>query len=387
MMKQRLLSLLLILIMTLTPAALAEQPGPALVDGGLELSGSSVRYPQLTGMADEALQQQLNDRILTAGDIENRLTRLALLMQSPVSMQVAYQAALSGDVLSCVFSALGAVTDERPTHVWSALNVDLTDGSDITFNQLFTDEEALRRDLEEYLDYGVGPELSAHLRNSELTPVPEVFGLTETGLTLYYPMERLSTLSDRAGAVTILWYELREHLRLEDGDILPRIGARDMLVPAPDSGEKIRTAVEAGTLPGVPVTLGGSVQEATDTYRMLTDPDLYQDGRMFALEDAAFRQVWLLTDALTEKTWDKSVIKGLRADRFNLWGLYPGLDRQAVEAMLGQPDTVLTLDADMADAYRLVPGESLYYNYTGVQLRLHFDAEGLLTSLIITQAA
>ncbi|MDY4137999.1 MAG: hypothetical protein SOY30_01435 [Eubacteriales bacterium] len=387
MMKQRLLSLLLILTMTLTPAALAEQPGPALVDGGLELADSSVRYPQLTGMADEALQQQLNDRILTAGDIENRLTRLALLMQSPVSMQVAYQAALSGDVLSCVFSALGAVTDERPTHVWSALNVDLTDGSDITFNQLFTDEEALRRDLEEYLDYGVGPELSAHLRNSELTPVPEVFGLTETGLTLYYPMERLSTLSDRAGAVTILWYELREHLRLEDGDILPRIGARDMLVPTPDSGEKIRTAVEAGTLPGVPVTLGGSVQEATDTYRMLTDPDLYQDGRMFALEDAAFRQVWLLTDALTEKTWDKSVIKGLRADRFNLWGLYPGLDRQAVEAMLGQPDTVLTLDADMADAYRLVPGESLYYNYTGVQLRLHFDAEGLLTSLIITQAA
>lgn len=387
MMKQRLLSLLLILTMTLTPAALAEQPGPALVDGGLELSGSSVHYPQLTGMADEVLQQQLNDRILAAGDIENRLTRLALLMQSPVSMQVTYRATMAGDVLSCVFSALGAVTDERATHVWSAVNVDLADGSDIAFDRLFTDEEGLRRDLEECLDYGVGPELSAHLRNSELTPVPEVFGLTETGLTLYYPMEQLSTLSDRAGAVTILWYELREHLRLEDDDILTRIGARDMLVPAPDSGEKIRAAVEAGTLPGVPVTLGGSVQEATDTYRMLTDPDLYQDGRMFALEDAAFRQVWLLTDALTEKTWDKSVIKGLRADRFNLWGLYPGLDRQAVEAMLGQPDTVLTLDADMADAYRLVPGESLYYNYTGVQLRLHFDAEGLLTSLIITQAA
>lgn len=387
MMKQRLLSLLLILTMMLAPVALAEQPGPALVDGGLELSGSSVHYPQLTGMADEVLQQQLNDRILAAGDIENRLTRLALLMQSPVSMQVTYRATMAGDVLSCVFSALGAVTDERATHVWSAVNVDLADGSDIAFDRLFTDEEGLRRDLEEYLDYGVGPELSAHLRNSELTPVPEVFGLTETGLTLYYPMEQLSTLSDRAGAVTILWYELREHLRLEDGDILTRIGARDMLVPAPDSGEKIRAAVEAGTLPGVPVTLGGSVQEATDTYRMLTDPDLYQDGRMFALEDAAFRQVWLLTDALTEKTWDKSVIKGLRADRFNLWGLYPGLDRQAVEAMLGQPDTVLTLDADMADAYRLVPGESLYYNYTGVQLRLHFDAEGLLTSLIITQAA
>ena len=386
-MKQRLLSLLLILTMTLTSAALAEQTGPALVDGGLELADSSVRYPQLTGMADEALQQQLNERILASGDIENHLSRLALLMQSPVSMQVTWQATLEGDVLSLVFSALGAVVEERPTHIWSALNVDLTSGSDIAFEQLFTDEESLRRDLEEYLDYGVGPELSAHLRNSELTPVPEVFGLTETGLTLYYPVERLSTLSDRAGAVTILWYELQEHLRLEDDDILTRIGARAMLTPAPDSGEKIRAALEAGTIPGVPVTLGGSVQEATDAYRMLTDPDLYQDGRMFALEDAAFRQVWLLTDALTEKTWDKSVIKGLRADRFNLWGLYPGLDRQDVEAMLGQPDAKLTVDADMADAYRLVPGESLYYNYTGVQLRLHFDAEGLLTSLIITQAA
>ena len=387
MMKHRLLSLLLILALTLTSAALAEETGPALVDSGLTLADSSVRYPQLTGMPDETLQQQLNDRILEAGDVEARLNRLALLMQSPVSMEATYRATLEGDVLSCVFSALGAVYGERPTHVWSAINVDLADGSDISFDRLFTDEESLRRDLEEYLDYGVGPELSAHLSNSELTPVPEVFGLTETGLTLYYPIEQLSTLSDRAGAVTILWYELREHLRLADGDILTRIGARDMLVPAPDSGAKIRAALESGTIPGVPVTLGGSVQEATDTYRMLTDPDLYQDGRMFALEDAAFRQVWLLTDALTGKTWDKSVIKGLRADRFNLWGLYPGLDRQAVEAILGQPDAVLTVDADLADAYRLVPGESCYYNYKGVQLRLHFDAEGLLTSLIITQAA
>ncbi|MGN1020210.1 MAG: hypothetical protein ACI4O7_07525 [Aristaeellaceae bacterium] len=385
-MKQRFLSLLLMLSLMLAPAALAEQPGPALVEGGLTLADSSVSYPQLTGMADEALQQQLNDRILEAGDIENRLTRLALLMQSPVSLQVSYQAALAGDVLSCVYSALGAVTDERATHVWSAINVDLTDGSDVTFDRLFTDEESLLRDLEEYLDYGVGPELSAHLSNSELTPVPEVFGLTATGLTLYYPIEKLSTLSDRAGAVTILWYELREHLRLEDDDVLTRIGARDMLIAAPDSGAKIRAALEAGTIPGIPVTLGGSVQEATDTYRMLTDPDLYQDGRMFALEDAAFRQVWLLTDALTEKTWDKSVIKGLRADRFNLWGLYPGVTRQEAEAILGQPDTVLALDADMADAYRLVPGDSCYYNYDGVQLRLCYDAEGLLTSLIITQA-
>ncbi|MGN0778722.1 MAG: hypothetical protein ACI4MJ_06200 [Aristaeellaceae bacterium] len=385
MMKRRFLSLLLVLTLLLS-CAQAQQPVPALIEDGLMLMDSSVYYPQLTGMADEALQAQLNDQLLTAGDVEARLNRMVLLMPLPATMHVSYQATLQGEVLSCVFSAMGALTDERSTHEWSALNVDITDGSDITFDRLFTDVPALMMDLEEYLDYGVGPELSAHLANSQLTPVPEVFGLTETGLTLYYPIEQLSTLSDRAGAVTILWYELAEHLRLTDDDVLSRIGARDMLIPSPDSAANIRAALESGTLPGVPVTLGGSVQEATDTYRMLTDPDLYQDGRMFALEDAAFRQVWLLTDALTDKTWDQSVIKGLRADRFNLWGLYPGLAQADVAALLGQPDTVLVLDEAMADAYRLTPGESYYYNYTGVQLRLHFNEEGLLSSLIITQA-
>ena len=168
---------------------------------------------------------------------------------------------------------------------------------------------------------------------------------------------------------------------MEDGSVLDRIGAKAILEGHADA---IRTVVESGQLPGIPVTLGGSVQEATDTYRMLTDPDLYQDGRMFALEGAAFRQVWLLTDALTDKTWDQSVIKGLRLDRVNLYGLYTGMTRDQARTILGAPDASVTLDADMADAYRLAPGESDYYNSPGVQLRLHFSEEGL-QSLIITQ--
>lgn len=384
-MMKRMLSFLLATLMTASlffSCALAQESDmPAIADSGLELLQNSVRYPQITGMADETLQQQVNDRIVEAGDIEDRLNRLPLLMQSPVPLTVTYEALLENEIFSCVLSSMGAVVNERSTHVWNTVNIDLQTGSDITFAELFTDADAALSAMGDMLDYDLAPDLSAHLSNSMLTPVPEQFAITPTGLTLYYPIDQLSTLSDRAGAVTFLWTELQEHLLLESGSVLDRIGAKAMLEGNADA---IRMAVESGKLPGIPVALGGSVQEATDTHRMLTDPDLYQDGRMFALEDAAFRKVWLLTDALSE-AWDQSVIKGLRLDRINLYGLHHGMTRADASAILGAPDASVTLDADQADAYRLNPGVSDYYNYTGAQLRLHFDGEERLESLIITQ--
>ena len=103
---------------------------------------------------------------------------------------------------------------------------------------------------------------------------------------------------------------------------------------------------------------------------------------MFALEDAAFRQVWLLTDALTEG-WEHSVISGIRADRFNLCGLYPGLSWPQVSAILGQPDAEVALDPEQAEAYRLETGVSRYYTLGAVRLRLHFDEAEALTSLFL----
>lgn len=106
------------------PAARCES-APALTEQGLELSGSSVRYPQITGMADEALQAAVNEALLATGDVENRLNRLSALISDPAALTVDYEATLAGDVLSCVYSAEGAVESSAVTHVYSALNLDL----------------------------------------------------------------------------------------------------------------------------------------------------------------------------------------------------------------------------------------------------------------------
>ena len=60
---------------------------PQITEKGLTLGNNSVKYPEITGMADESIQQQVNAAILQAGKIENRLSRMAVLMSSPVPLR------------------------------------------------------------------------------------------------------------------------------------------------------------------------------------------------------------------------------------------------------------------------------------------------------------
>ena len=208
-----------------------------------------------------------------------------------------------------------------------------------------------------------------------------MFTISDTGVTFWYPIRQLSTLSDRAGAVTVLWCEIRDHLRLGEGSILRRIGAEAHIMPG--TKESVALALSGGSIPGVPVVLGGSVKEAVDTYRELADSDFYQDGRLFQLEDAAFRRVYLMTDNLSTG-WDSSVIRGVRADRANVCGLMCGVTTiDEWRAMLGEPDATVVLDADAADAYRLEAGTSDYYTIGEDQLRLHADESGVLQNLFL----
>lgn len=88
---------------------------PQITEKGLTLGNNSVKYPEITGMADESIQQQVNDAILQAGKIENRLSRMAVLMSSPVPLTVTYSAALADDVLSVAILSSGALETERAT--------------------------------------------------------------------------------------------------------------------------------------------------------------------------------------------------------------------------------------------------------------------------------
>lgn len=369
------------LMLMMLSSAVAE---PVVEQKGLALGESYVYYPQVSGMEDAALQERVNAALLQSTGAEALLARLPLTMHSAAPLQADFTWQMLGDVLTVVVKAQGPVLNDRATQVWHTANMDLTTGKAITFEDIFADAGAARLALTDYLEWGVAPQLSAHLRNSQLTPLPETFGISEAGLTLYYPMEQLATLSDRAGTVTIRWCEMLEYLQLGEGTILNRIGAERMLTLDETSAEAIRVAAKSGQLPGIPVKLGDSVQEAVDTHKLLIDPDLYENGRMIQLEDGAFQGVYLLTDSLTD-SWEHSVVQGIRADQMNLYGLMTDVTTQAEwRSVLGEPDATVEVDEVKAEANRILTGYSDYYNFEGVQLRLHANDEGVLASLFIS---
>ena len=381
-MKYRILSLYIILMMICT---LAFAGSPDVTDVSLELLGSKVHYPQLTGLAEPTAQTEVNAAIMEKGRINERLTRMAALVNSPVKLDVSYTYTLENDVFSCAILASGAVETSRATQVWSTVNVNLFTGKEIAFADLFTDADAATTFIETYLDEQVAPELSAHLAAGSLTPIPAEFTISPTGLTLYYDIDAFRTLSDKAGTVTILWSELRDYLNLEMGGPLYDLRVERHIGLDIDDPEYIRSSLANGALEGIPAAINQPMQELIDRYALLNDPDIYEGGRMIALEDGAFRQAYVLTDALTEK-FDNSIVQGIRADRLNFHGLCTGdTTMEAWRAALGTPDTTLAVNGERAEAWRIVPGTSDYYTFGDYRLRLHADESGVLRSVFLTK--
>ena len=371
-MKHRIL-ILCLLLLTLT-TALADV---TVRDMSLEMLGSSVHYPQLTGL-EPAVQSAVNAAVMDKGRINDRLTRMALLTNSPVKLSVSYAYTLQGDVFSCAILADGAVETSRSTQVWSTVNYDLRTGKEITFADLFDDVDRATAFIESYLDEQVAPELSAHLAAGSLTPIPAEFTISSTGLTLYYDIDDFRTLSDKAGTVTILWSEFPA------GSLVHPL-AKTHLNFQEDPSATMTAALSGGSFEGIPAVIGQPMQELIDRYALLTDPDIYEGGRMIALEDGAFRNVYILTDALTE-TFDNSVVQGIRADRLNYYGLCTGNTTiDDWRAMLGDPDTTLAVNEARAESWRIVPGTSDYYTFGDYRLRLQADESGVLRSVFLTR--
>jgi len=382
-MMKRIFVLVMVWVLGAALVGAAEAASPAVQDVALELLGSTLHYPQVTGLADPAVEQAVNQAIMEAGRIETRINRMAMLMTSPVKMSVSYTHELMGDVFSCAILADGAVETTRATQVWSTVTIDLTTGRVITLDELFTDPASARKAIEDHLLTQVAPEQSAHLASGSLTPLPEAFSLSPTGLTLYYPIDQFRTLSDRAGTVTLLWSELRDDLDLTEGSVASRIGATSALQFPADARAALTDALAQGGFPGIPARIGQSVQELTDRYAQLTDNELCEAGRMFLLEDGAFRGAWIITDALTDR-WDESRVNIIRTDRLNLAGLCTGHTTMAAwREALGEPDATVPANDAQADSWRLLPGTSDYYLLGEYRLRLHADESGILRSVFL----
>ena len=373
-------------------AALAVFASACLAEGvyeiaeeGLELREElSVHYPVLSGGTDEAMTEQVNDLIREKCRIGEYITRMTLLL-SGGSLKVEWKGSLLNDVFSCAVSASGTVEDSRNTHVWTAVTADLRDGHEITFEELFTDADAAREKILAYLEDAVAPELSAHLLNSELTPLPEQFYLEQCGIMLLYPVEQLSTLSDRAGDIRVGWNIVKDELNPEEDGIPMRIGAPDAAVLTARGAEKLRADAAEGRMTDIPAAIGDSVQELTDRYHTLTDWDGIENGRLFALEGGSFQGVYLVTDNLT-RDWADSRVQGFRMDRGCLWGLCPGETPRAEWLdVLGEPDGSAEVDADKAEANRLVPGTCDYYRCGEYLLQLYSGEDGTLVSVMLTE--
>ena len=380
------LAALMILSFAASPGGAAEEAAPAAVqavESRLDLGESSVAYPRVTGLADTALEEEINRRILQDTGILEYQQRMNRLILSG-SIRVAWRGGVYGDIFSCAVSAEGAVTDSSRDYVWTCSNIDLTDGHEIALAELFTDVRSAAAAIGAYLEEKVAPELSAHLQNARVTPLPGRFMITRRGLTLLYDREQWSTLGDRAADVMIGWNEIQAELNLSEGSVLSRAGVPAFLNLTAESADALRRMTEEGAVPDLPVRLGGSVREAVGEWHLLTDPDLYADGRMFALEGGCFRNVFLLTDRLSE-SWEDSVIDGIRMDEGCLWGLRIGQTRaEEWRALLGDPVTV-EFDEERAELHRTVPGTRDYYEWGGHQLRLHADGDGVLVSIQVCE--
>ena len=142
---------------------------------------------------------------------------------------------------------------------------------------------------------------------------------------------------------------------------------------------------ESGRLPDIPVQMGEGLKALTDRYHMLTDPDIYEGGRLFSLEGGCFRNVYLMTDYRSE-SWDDSVVRGIRMDRGCAWGLCIGQTRQEDwREVLGEPEYAVTLDDEAAEARRREPGACDYYRFGAFQLQLYADTEGTLVSITLAE--
>jgi len=370
----------------MTAAGCLAETGIRVEDRGLDLSDEiSIHYPAVTGLPDAAQEDQINDRIQQDNRIREYLARAAQLI-SGGSLKTEWTGGIAGeDLFACIVSAEGALETPRSVHALTGSNIDLRDGREIALSELFTDETAARETIESYLEDEVAPDMSAHLQNSELTPMPETFVIEPAGLRLLYPMEKLSTLGDRAGDIRIGWYRLRDALDLSEGSILSRLGTEEMISLTPEGAEKLKSAAAEGSLPGIPASLGESMQELTDRYHLLTDPDGYEGGRMFALEGGAFRKVYLLTDDLS-RSWENSTVQGIRMDEGCAYGLCVGETlREEWLSVLGEPDNEADISEEKAEANRIVPGKCDYYRCGEYRLQLYSDEGGTLVSLVVAE--
>ena len=368
-----------------TALAVTPLPQATVQEVRTEIGENVVAYPQLDGLADEAVQTAVNNAIVEKADIAQRMVTLATLPSGGSGLTVTYDDYLGAGIFSTAIHAHGMMENGRSGDVVTALCFDLATGQAVTLSDLFTEPQTAVAEMETILTDTYADELSNYLENSELTPLPtENFMLDADGITFYYPYRQFALLSGYAGAAQFNYDELTESL-LQDPTALPaRLQAFPTALTDQAALAAITDWVKQGRLPHVPVALGDAMPDALAHYRLLREPDQYPGGRYCQLEAPMFRRVLVLTDALTTGC-EGSQVTGLMSFRADLCGLRTGFTpRERWLTLLGEPESTVEYDAVQAADYSLPAGTADYYAIKGRQLMLYADTDGLLYAVRLT---
>lgn len=366
--------------------AASPSPAPTVRDVTVAMGENALHYPQLEGLESTQAQQAINSAVVEKANVAQRLVTLATLKPGGTGLQVSYEVYLQGDVFSTVLSAVGVLDTLRAGQEYTACAYRLSTGEAITLADLFINPDAAVAAMEDILARTYLDELGSYAENASLSPLPvDTFSLNADGITFYYPAKQFSLVTGYAGAANFTYAEL-DGLLLTDPQALP---ATQGFLPQALSDAQIKAAVayaaSQGTLPHVPASLGDSMAGLIERYRLLREPDRYPGGRYCQLEAPAFRQVLVLTDALSGG-FDHSAVNGLLTFRADLFGLRSGSTTQARwRQVLGEPDGTVAFDDSMAASYGLPVGTADYYDYAGAQLMLYADENGVLTAVRLTR--
>ncbi len=343
---------------------------------------SSLAYPLLSFSDGDGSAFRINADLFTAAHVGEYLSLLSTLPDSGTGLKMDYTLFPEEDppapdgVISVVLSARGRMLRGRPSQVWYPLVYDLTDGSRVSSDDLFTDPSAAREAVEGYLEAHVAEGLSDYLENRQLLPVPmDSFALCERGIIYYYDHEALCFLSGFSGEVLIPYDALEDVLDRSEGSPLSRFPGAGEGIDA----EGLFSALSEGRLYGVPARLGEALDGALSRLRTGFDPDGWPGGASYETEDARMRGILIISRE------GSGAVDGLVLREAGLCGLVPGKTRREDWlSVLGSPDR--TRPAGREGSSGPGPGQDDIYERNGFYLFLHAGEDGVLDLVSVTNS-
>lgn len=372
----------LLVLVLLAPAASATT-SKAVIDMISQTAGdSSLNYPEITGMDNSFVQDQINQAIVE--HITPHLNTFTVLQSgTPGQLVLSGEAFIlpstdGHDLLSILITAEGRMPNGRTGYQQLPLQFDLANGQEVKADQLFVDQETAQAHLEDLVDALFMDDFSNYLDLSALQPFPiDRMKVNTTGISFYYPEDGLTWLSGRPASFHFLFHEIKDLLNLAEGSLLHSLGISNLLHPNEHSRAAVEEAVSSGRLPGLPVILGEKLEEAVERHKLLYDPEGFAEGEKYQLEDDVFRGSVLIS-------YDRDTIAGVLSRRMNLAGLIiaTASRTEAIQA-LGEPTASLPLGEDAAALYGLPAGTMDIYPFDQNELRLVFDGQEILSAVWI----